>query len=589
MYGANVLGERAEFRLWAPNASSVKLQVEGLGEFQMQRNASGVFTASAPAKAGFRYSYQLDGGNSLPDPVSRLLPEGVHGKTEIVDPDHFQWSDQSWRGLPFSEYIIYELHVGTFTPQGTFDGVRERLPYLKELGVTGIELMPVAAFPGTRNWGYDGVSLYAVQASYGGPEGLKRLVDAAHNLGLAVVLDVVYNHLGNEGNYLRSFGPYFTGKHKTPWGDAINYDDAGAGEVRKYVIENALYWVREYHLDGLRLDAIQTIQDDSPQPIVSEIQEKVQEFAREAGRAICVVAETDENNARLAWPRERGGYGLHGFWSDDFHHSVHAFLTGERSAYYQDFGKPEQIVRALNDGYVFQGEYFKFWQARRGTPPQGLPLNANIVCIQNHDQVGNRAKGERFGHLLPPGAQKAAAALLLLAPHTLMLFMGEEYGERAPFQFFTDYGDPALQKAVAEGRRKEFSGFNWDDVPDPQDPETFERSKLNWELATDDNPMLQWYRELLRLRHKHIIHEERSCRAELVNGQIRVQIPRQEPKLLLTVDFPQDHARQKPEATGTRLLSNEEDGYAVNIYSLDPRQAEALRNDSLEAIAASEE
>ncbi|HEX6467223.1 MAG TPA: alpha-amylase family glycosyl hydrolase, partial [Terriglobales bacterium] len=253
MYGATVLGERTEFRLWAPNARSVMVQVEGRGEFPMERSPSGIFFLSAPAKAGDRYSYRLDQGNPLPDPVSRLLPEGVHGKTEIVDPHSFRWSDQSWRGLPFSEYIIYELHVGTFTSGGTFDGVRERLPYLKQLGITAIEIMPVAAFPGERNWGYDGVSLYAVQASYGGPQGFKRLVDAAHQLGLAVILDVVYNHLGNEGNYLRSFGPYFTGKHHTPWGEGINYDDAGCEEVRKYIVENALYWMREYHLDGLRL------------------------------------------------------------------------------------------------------------------------------------------------------------------------------------------------------------------------------------------------------------------------------------------------------------------------------------------------
>lgn len=578
MYGATVLGERTEFRLWAPNARSVMVQVEGRGEFPMERSPSGIFFLSAPAKAGDRYSYRLDQGNPLPDPVSRLLPEGVHGKTEIVDPHSFRWSDQSWRGLPFSEYIIYELHVGTFTPGGTFDGVRERLPYLKQLGITAIEIMPVAAFPGERNWGYDGVSLYAVQASYGGPQGFKRLVDAAHQLGLAVILDVVYNHLGNEGNYLRSFGPYFTGKHHTPWGEGINYDDAGCEEVRKYIVENALYWVREYHLDGLRLDAIQTIKDDSPQHIVSEIQQKVQEFAGQAGREICVVAESDENDVRLAQPRERNGYGLHGFWSDDFHHAVHAFLTGERFAYYQDFGKPEQIVRALNDGYVFQGDYFHFWQSRRGTPANDLPLPANIICLQNHDQVGNRAKGERLHHLLPPGAQKAAAALSLLAPHTPMLFMGEEYGESAPFQFFTDFGDPTLQKAVVEGRKKEFSGFLWDDVPNPQDPATFERSKLNWKLASSQNPMLQWYRELLRIRREYVIPGERTCRAELVNGEIRVQVPTQNPKLFLTIDFSGNNGSQAGDLPGTKILSNAEDGYVVNIYSLDSKQAQALHD-----------
>src|SRR5689334_18132050 len=291
MYGATICGDRTEFRVWAPNAKRVSVQLDGKGTFPMESQPGGIYFADIPARAGDRYAYKLDDKQPLPDPVSRLLPEGVHGSSEIVDPKSFHWTDQQWRGLPFSEYIIYELHVGTFSPSGTFDAVRERLNYLKDLGITAIEIMPVAAFPGTRNWGYDGVSLYAVQASYGGPDGLKRLVDAAHQFGLAVILDVVYNHLGNEGNYLRSFGRYFTDKHKTPWGDAINYDDVDCEQVRNYVVENALYWIREYHIDGLRLDAIQTIRDDSSEHIVSEIQQAVQEFARQSGRTICVVAE----------------------------------------------------------------------------------------------------------------------------------------------------------------------------------------------------------------------------------------------------------------------------------------------------------
>ena len=565
MYGATVCGDRTEFRLWAPNAKSVSVEVTGKGAFPMERQADGVFFAKIPARTGDKYSYRVDVQKPLPDPVSRLLPEGVHGPTEIVDPKSFRWTDQQWRGLPFSEYIIYELHVGTFSPSGTFDGVRQRLPHLKKLGVTAIEIMPVAAFPGKRNWGYDGVSLYAVQASYGGPNGLKRLVDAAHRTGLAVVLDVVYNHLGNEGNYLRSFGPYFTGKHKTPWGDAINYDDTKCEQVRKYVVENALYWTREYHIDGLRLDAIQTIHDDSSQHIVSEIQQSVQDFALQSGRTICVIAESDENDATLVRPRSSGGFRLHGFWSDDFHHSVHTVLTGEKSGYYQDFGKPEQIVRALNDGYVFQGDYFQFWGEHRGTPAVDVPLNANVICIQNHDQVGNRAKGERLGHLVPRGALKAAAALMLLAPHTPMIFMGEEYGETSPFQFFTDYGDPALQKAVAEGRRKEFEEFGWEEVPDPQSPETFEHSKLHWELASEDNDLLQWYRELLRIRKEYVIPSERTGQAELSGGVIRLAIPRKNPKLLICAAVAPDRVTPGNKIPGPTLLRSDDDGYLVSI------------------------
>jgi maltooligosyltrehalose trehalohydrolase len=568
MYGATICGDRTEFRVWAPNAKRVSVQLDGKGTFPMEPQAGGLFHADIPARAGDKYAYKLDGQQPLPDPVSRLLPGGVHGPSEIVDPKSFHWTDQQWRGLPFSEYIIYELHVGTFSPSGTFDGVRDRLKYLKDLGVTAIEIMPVAAFPGTRNWGYDGVSLYAVQGSYGGPDGLKRLVDAAHQFGLAVILDVVYNHLGNEGNYLRCFGPYFTDKHKTPWGDAINYDDAGCEEVRKYVIENALYWVGEYHIDGLRLDAIQTIRDDSPQHIISEIQQAVQEFSRESGRRICVIAESDENDAKLVRPPSSGGFGLHGFWSDDFHHSVHTVLTGEKFGYYQDFGRPEQIVRALNDGYVFQDEYFQFWGERRGTPAKDVPLNANVICIQNHDQVGNRAKGERMGHLVAHGALKAAAAVMLLAPHTPMIFMGEEYGETSPFQFFTDYGDPALQKAVAEGRRKEFKEFKWDEVPDPQDTETFRRSKLHWNLASEDNDLLQWYRDLLRIRKEYVIPGERTAHAEITGNIIQLAVPKSEPRLMISVAFAPNRIASKNEIPGRTLLRSDEDGYLVSIILL---------------------
>ncbi len=569
-YGATVRGSQTEFRVWAPKATRVTLRLLGRGDFEINCERDGSFFAALPARVGDRYLYIVDKNQPVPDPVSRLLPEGVHGPTEILDPEAFRWKDQGWRGLDIREYLIYELHVGTFTPEGTFDGVIARLPYLKNLGVTVIEIMPVAAFPGRHNWGYDGVSLYAVQVSYGGPDGLKRLVDAAHAAGLAVILDVVCNHLGNEGNYLRFFGPYFTGKHTTPWGEAINYDQPGCEGVRRYVIENALYWIREYHLDGLRLDAIQTIRDDSPLHIVHEIAREVHKLSDELGRTVSVIAETDENLAKYIRPENEDGFGLDAVWSDDFHHALHAFLTREREGYYQDFGQREQIIRALNDGFVFQGEHFNFWNAPRGDSPAGIPLYRHVICTQNHDQVGNRARGERLTALVPRGARKLTAALLLLAPHTPLLFMGQEYDEPAPFQFFTDYGDPALQKAVSEGRRSEFKQFKWEDVPDPQDPATFERSRLQWPVVNGEWPeeqreMLEWYRDLIALRKRLVTPGPRTCRAELRDGAILMQVPAELSQLMIVAQFP-DSLVWTP-AGWREVMASTEDGYRIAIFT----------------------
>jgi maltooligosyltrehalose trehalohydrolase len=533
VYGVALNGGKAEFRVWAPAQRAIKLRLASSArEIPMQRDGED-FIASAVASAGDRYWYVLEDGLAVPDPVSHSLPEGVHGPSEIIDPNMFDWSDADWRGLDLGDYVIYELHVGTFTPQGTFDGAIEKLDYLNQLGITVVEIMPVAAYPGARNWGYDGVSPYAVQAGYGGPSGLKRFVDAAHRQGLGVILDTVYNHLGPEGNYLPKFGPYFTSQHKTPWGDAVNYDCAGCEHVRRYVVENALHWIREYHLDGLRLDAVQTIEDDSPYHIVAEIQDNVQALAREFNRKVCVIAETDENDPRYVKPRRDGGYGLDAVWSDDFHHALHAFFTGEREGYYQDFGDAQQIDRALRDGSVFQGEYFRFWNKPRGGSAEGVPLPANVICIQNHDQVGNRAKGQRLTVLVPRGARKLAAALLLVAPHTPLLFMGQEYDETAPFQFFADFQDPALRKAVSEGRRSEFKDFDFNEVPDPADPETFARSKLTWADAPQNRDMLEWYRQLLRLRKKIVVGGERTATAQFSDGVLTMQVPAREPKLMM--------------------------------------------------------
>ncbi len=549
----------------------------------MRRESDGSFGLTTAARAGDRYFYIVDDHQPVPDPVSRLLPEGVHGPTKIVDPNAYFWSDTRWHGVELDDYIIYELHVGTFSPEGTFQGVIDRLDYLKQLGVTIVEIMPVAAFPGVRNWGYDGVSPYAVQASYGGPDGLKRLVDAAHHAGLGIMLDVVYNHLGPEGNYLRLFGPYFTDRHETPWGEAVNYDQPGCGGVRRYVVDNALYWIREYHLDGLRLDAVQTIKDDSRPHILAEIQENVQRIADEIGRRVCVIAETDENDPRLvrspaqACPERsrRGGYGLDATWSDDFHHALHTVLTGEHGGYYRDFGRKEQIVRALNEGFVFQGEHFKFWNAPRGTPPEGVPLPAHVICIQNHDQVGNRAKGERLDALVPRGASKLVAALLLLAPHTPLLFMGQEYGETAPFQFFSDFADRALQRAVSEGRRREFKDFKWDEVPDPQDAQTFERSKLKLPVAESlprAKPrgqlpeMLSWYKRLMEIRRREIVHGPRTCCAELIGGAITMRVPAENPRVLVIAEFPGGERLAEPEQGFKAVLVCDQGGYRTRVY-----------------------
>ncbi len=534
----------------------------------------GYWGLTLAASPGDRYQY-VSGSLALPDPVSRLLPEGVHGPSEIVDPA-FPWADAQWRGLRLADCVLYELHIGTFTPGSTLDSAIDRLDYLRALGVTAIELMPVNAVPGPRNWGYDGVGLYAVQSNYGGPAALRRFVAAAHQRGLAVLLDVVYNHLGNEGSYLAQFGPYFTTRHKTIWGDAINYDDDGSPHVRRFIVENALYWLREYHLDGLRLDAVQTICDDSRQHIVAEIAAHAHQFGAAEGRTILVTVESDENLPRYVLPAEQGGCAADALWSDDFHHAVHVLLTGERNGYYQDFADAALLPRALSEPYVFQGEPFGFWQGRpRGASAAGLPLPAQIICIQNHDQVGNRAYGERLTALVPSGARKLAAALLLLSPHTPLLFMGQEYDEAAPFQFFTSFGDPTIQKAVSEGRLREFAEFGWSAVPDPQDPATFERSRLRWLDEAANREMLDWYRSLLHLRREFVLPAPRTAHAAWsTDRRLTVLIPAHLPQLSITASFPGEAdaaigngGQSLPPGGDWKLrLESNQDGYRTQIH-----------------------
>ncbi len=489
-------GGTVHFSVWAPKPRTIELRLRRgptTETHPLESVGNGVFqTRLENVPGGTDYFYRLDGGRERPDPVSRFRPEGVHGPTRIVDPSSFCWTDAGWRGVAMADLVIYELHVGTFSPAGTFDGVIERLPAIKDLGATAVELMPVAEFPGGRNWGYDGVSLYAVQSTYGGPDGLRRLVDAAHAAGLAVLLDVVYNHLGPEGNYLAEFGPYFSELHQTIWGQGFNLDGEESREVRDYIVGNAVHWIREYHVDGLRLDAADRIVDQSPRPIVEELTAAVHAEAEAAGRTGLVIAEIDSNDPRYVRSPTAGGYGCDAHWSDDFHHAVHAALTGERTGYYRDFGGVAPVARALSHRYV-----------RGRNSAASVPGDRFVVAIQNHDQVGNRATGERLSALIDPRSQRLAAALLLLAPYVPLLFMGEEYGETNPFLYFVSHGDPALIEAVREGRQREFAAFAWvGELPDPQAESTFEASRPRWRREGEEAHAkhLALYRDLLQLR-----------------------------------------------------------------------------------------
>jgi len=423
----------------------------------------------------------------------------------VVDHDAFRWTDKGWQAPPLASAVVYEVHVGTFTPQGTFQAAIDKLDYLADLGITHVELMPVNEFPGSRRWGYDGVGLYAPHHTYGGPVGLKLLIDACHSRGLAVILDVVYNHLGPSGNYLGRFGPYFTDRYRTLWGPGINFDGPGSDEVRRFFCDNALMWLRDYHADGLRLDAVHAITDTSAVHILEQLSEEVDQLEAQLGRHLVLIAESDLNDPRIVKAREVGGYGIDAQWNDDFHHALHAVMTGERSGYYQDFGSLDDLAKALTAAFVYDGRYSLYRARRHGRPASGLSGSHFLAYLQNHDQIGNRAKGERSTDLMSAGRLKVAAALVLTSSFVPMLFQGEEWGASTPFLYFTDHGDVELGKAVTEGRRAEFAGFGWkpEEIPDPQARETFEASKLRWEEAKSEPHvgLLEWHRQLIRLRH----------------------------------------------------------------------------------------
>jgi maltooligosyltrehalose trehalohydrolase len=522
------------FRVWAPAARRVDLiLLDGAArrEFAMQPEAGGYHRHREPdAPAGQRYAFRLDDGPERPDPCSLHQPEGVHGPSAVVRPERFAWTDGAWKGIARHDLVFYELHVGTFSPQGTFAGIIPRLRDLRELGITAIEIMPVAQFPGARNWGYDGVFPYAAQESYGGAHGLQKLIDACHVEGLAIFLDVVYNHLGPEGNYLGEFGRYFNDQYKTPWGAAVNFDGHGCDAVRDYVLDNARMWLQEFHFDGLRLDAVHAIFDLGARHILRAIEEVAEEVAARRGYPATIVAESDLNDPRLLNARECGGYTLGAQWADDFHHAAHAFLTGERGGYYVDFGDAGQLARALECPFVYAWDFSPFRGRKHGAPPNGLAGDRFVVSLQNHDQVGNRARGDRLGGLIGPSRQRLAAGMLLLSPYLPLLFMGEEYGEENPFPFFCSFEDRALVEAVREGRKKEFDAFAWQtEVPDPQCEATFASAKLSWSWpeVTPRAGLRRLYRDLLTARREWpALRDFENRSARLLNGGSLLELVR---------------------------------------------------------------
>ncbi len=543
-------GGGVRFSVWAPRCERLDLRLLGARERVVAMSSSrrqggdegdadadadagadgpdgdGVFEVvidSADAAAGTDYFFVVPGRGDRPDPTSRHQPHGPHGPSRIVDPRAFAWGDGGWRGRAVADFIIYELHVGTFTPAGTFDAAIDRLPHLVALGVTAVELMPVAEFPGTRNWGYDGVNLYAPQSSYGGPDGLKRLVDACHREGLAVILDVVYNHLGPDGNYLGDFAPYFTSRYGTPWGEALNFDGADSDPVRRYFIDNALYWLTEMHVDALRLDAIHGIYDFGARHLLGEMKRAVVAEEAAAGsdarrrpRPLALIAESDLNDPRIVEPREVGGYALDAQWSDDFHHAVFALLTGLLTGsgrrgfapYLDDFGRLDDLRQAIAEGFVYDGRYSRHRRRRHGRPSTAVPGDRLVVFLENHDQIANGARGARLVNLAPPDACRAAAALLLCAPNIPLLFMGQELAASTPFFYFTSHGDAALGEAVSRGRRAEFAHFADAETvaawADPQAEETFQRSRIDWSCLDrpEHSAALALYRDLIALRRR---------------------------------------------------------------------------------------
>ena len=539
-----------DFRVWAPVAKNMILQLfEQGGKREKARlpmtgpDEEGFWTVQADAQCGDDYAYLIEGETAAyPDPRSMDQPYGVHGPSRLYDHALFAWHDPFWQGPPLTGAVVYEMHVGSFSTEGTFDSAIEHLQYLADLGITHVEVMPIAAFPGEFGWGYDGVSLFAVAECYGGADAFKRFVDACHKRGLAVLLDVVYNHFGPVGNYAPKFGPYLTDVHKTPWGAAVNFEGEGSDQVRRYFVDNALMWMRDYHVDGLRLDAVHEYMDRSATHFMEQLSSEVEVLSSTLGRRLVLIAESDLNNPRIVLPREAGGMGLDAQWSDDFHHSLFTVVSKqpEGMGYYDDFGSLEDLAKSLKEVFVYDGEYSSYRKRSHGRPAKDLSAHHFLAYIQNHDQVGNRATGDRIEHIVGMDMAKVAAAVVLMSPFIPMLFQGEEYAASTPFQYFAHHDDPELAKAVSEGRKREFAAFGWDEgeIPDPEKRETFERSKLNWNEIHEGThaEMLEWTKRLIHLRrvsfslndgdlqHLKVRFDEEKRWLSMLRGKVQVLV-----------------------------------------------------------------
>jgi maltooligosyltrehalose trehalohydrolase len=588
--GAWPEGEGVRFRVWAPEARSLEVVLHGqAGDsvHPLAKGPDGYFSGLVPgARAGDRYRYRIDGRGPFPDPASRFQPEGVHGPSEVIDPRTFSWTDGTWRNLPREDLVVYELHVGTFTPEGTFKGVEERLADLTQLGVNAIELMPVGDFSGNCNWGYDGVDLFAPARCYGRPDDLRRLVDTAHRHGLAVLLDVVYNHLGPDGNYTGVYSPYYTsGRHRTPWGDALNLDDDHSRPVRDFFIENALHWAHDYHIDGLRLDATHAMYDDSQRHFLAELADRVRTSLPE--KPVHLIAEDHRNLAKMVLPEKEGGWGLDGVWADDFHHQMRRLLAGDSEGYYRDYtGSATDLAATIRQGWFYTGQFSEHLEHERGTDPSAVPPRSFVVCLQNHDQVGNRAFGERLNQQIDLADYRAASMLLLCTPGTPLLFMGQEWAASSPFLFFTDHHSD-LGRRVTQGRRREFRHFSAftdpkvrETIPDPQALATFEASRLDWSerQRPPHDGVLRLYQELLRLRHTEPALQAtgRDSYAVTAAGESAVALLRKAPdrsSLLVLCQMrqggriaPGDLALPQKEASWQLILSTEDSSFCPDPH-----------------------
>jgi maltooligosyltrehalose trehalohydrolase len=497
-----------EFKVWAPKAEELSLKIISPAEkiIKMEKDEFGYWTIETDVMPGCRYFYKINNSDERPDPASNFQPEGVHKSSAVVDHSSFKWHDKKWKNPELKDYIIYEIHTGTFTSEGTFESIIEKLEYLKELGITAIEIMPVAQFPGGRNWGYDGVYHYAPQNTYGGPEGFKKLINVCHSCGIAVILDVVYNHFGPEGNYTEQFGFYFNSLYHSPWGDALNFDGPDSDAVRNFFIENALYWFSNFHIDALRLDAIDRIYDMSAKHFLQKLAEKTDYLSKKIGRKFYLIAESDLNDNKIIRPIENYGFGIDAQWSDDFHHSIHSLLTGEQSGYYKDFGTTDDLIKSINNTFVYTGQYSEYRKRKHGNSAMESNPDQFVINLQNHDQIGNRGFGERLSELVTFEETKLAVAALFICPYIPLLFMGQEYNEINPFLYFVSFDDKNLIEAVRKGRQEEFSSFKWEkNIPDPQAEETFLKSKLNWNLLNEDQHrvLFEFYKYLIKLRKKN--------------------------------------------------------------------------------------